>query len=366
MKKDTTPTETMLRERIKELSCLYNISLLIASHTDNISDTFSKMALVIKDAWLYSDQAIVSIKTNGIEAVTSPLVGSTEKIEEEVKLHNNALLRISVHYPSSDFSVTDFLEEEKRLLKKLTLEIASFLNIEFSKEQGAVLQRGLERNDRLSILGEMTAGIAHELNTPLANILGYTELLQSKLTDEQQRKDVSKIIKSVIYAREVVKKLMFFTSEMPQDKVVQPIKPIIDEALQLLQPNLKKAAIQAKFTISNETISLKIDKIQFMQLLFNLIINALYVSPTRSTIYIDVNETEKAIILKVSDEGTGVPDTLKEKVFEPFFTTKPSGQGSGLGLSVVHGIVKSHQGHIAIRDNKPKGAVFSIELPKTF
>src|SRR5690606_24660220 len=101
------------------------------------------------------------------------------------------------------------------------------------------------------------------------------------------------------------------------------------------------------------------------QLLFNLIINALYVSPARSTIYIDVNETEKAVILEVSDKGTGVPDTLKEKVFDPFFTTKPSGQGSGLGLSVVHGIVKSHQGHITIRDNKPKGAVFSIQLPKT-
>jgi signal transduction histidine kinase len=93
------------------------------------------------------------------------------------------------------------------------------------------------------------------------------------------------------------------------------------------------------------------------------LINAIYISPENSKISVEVSSTSSYFILEIKDEGPGIPADLKSKVFEPFFTTKPIGEGSGLGLSVVHGIIKSHHGEICTFDNNPKGTIFQIKLP---
>ena len=92
-------------------------------------------------------------------------------------------------------------------------------------------------------------------------------------------------------------------------------------------------------------------------------INAIYVSPENSKIILNIKNTSTFFTLTVQDQGTGIPDNIKSKIFEPFFTTKPVGEGSGLGLSVVHGIIKSHRGEISTYDNSPTGTVFQIQLP---
>ena len=91
--------------------------------------------------------------------------------------------------------------------------------------------------------------------------------------------------------------------------------------------------------------------------------NAIYVSPPKSEIRVNVFSTESHFVIEIKDNGKGIEDEIKGKIFEPFFTTKPIGEGTGLGLSVVHGIIKSHQGTIEAFDNKPKGTTFSIKLP---
>jgi signal transduction histidine kinase len=150
---------------------------------------------------------------------------------------------------------------------------------------------------------------------------------------------------------------------MPQHKEFIQIKPIVDQALKLLSQNFQKAEIHYNFKIDNPSLEAQIDSIQFTQVLFNLLINAIYVSPKMSTISVEASSTPTNFILEIKDEGSGIPTDLKSKIFEPFFSTKPVGEGSGLGLSVVHGIIKSHRGEIITFDNKPAGTVFQIRLP---
>tara|TARA_R110000850_G_scaffold277068_1_gene422098 strand:- start:8750 stop:9844 length:1095 start_codon:yes stop_codon:yes gene_type:complete len=356
--------EAKLRERVKELSCLYDVSSVLTSHQGDLKQTFQQVAAIVKNAWFYADDAIAEIVFDTEHITTENIRKQTVWLEEQVQLSNQKKITIRVHYAGERFRAESFLKEERSLLKQVAIDLADFLNSQFLKEQEERLKRGLERNDRIAILGEITAGIAHELNTPLANILGFAELLDEKTKDKAQQHDVQKIIKSAIYAREVVKKLMFFTCDMPQNREDIAIKPLIEEALSLLGPNLKKAGIEVIFNIDNEQLSLRLDRVQFMQLIFNLMSNAIYVSPEGSTILIQVFENNQAVHLEVADEGVGIPAELHSKVFEPFFSTKPPGQGSGLGLSVVHGIVKSHQGTIEIKENHPKGTIFSIQFPK--
>ena len=156
---------------------------------------------------------------------------------------------------------------------------------------------------------------------------------------------------------------MFFACEMPQQMESKLFPPIISEALKLLGPSFKKAEIDYVLTGEDEDIKFQFDSIQLTQVLFNILINAIYVSPAHSTIQIKMYKNGENAYLEISDEGPGIPDENKSKIFEPFFSTKPLGEGSGLGLSVVHGIIKGHRGEIKCFDNKPKGTVFQIILP---
>ncbi|WP_339608996.1 ATP-binding protein [uncultured Planktosalinus sp.] len=353
-------TEDKLKERIKELSCLYSISSILSAHTGTLEDTLSKILPVIKEAWLYPEKALVEINCKNTLLLSQKLPKQTVflvcPLETEIESHQY----IKVHYPADSFSETHFLEEEKLLLQKIASEITTFLNIQQAKEKERLLNQRVERTDRLAILGEITAGIAHELNTPLANILGYAELLE---TQTSRKEDINKIIKSALYAREVVKKLMFFTCEMPQNRTITKVKPLVEEALTFLGPTLKKAGIHCVLKFENEQLALKLDRVQFIQVLFNLMINAIYASPEGSVINVIAFTEDQRFALEIADQGQGIPESIRTKIFEPFFTTKPPGQGSGLGLSVVHGIVKSHQGEITILPNSPNGTIIRISFP---
>lgn len=286
-------------------------------------------------------------------------------LESNVEVFNRKVGEIHVAYPSAKHKFSDFLQEEKKLLKNVCLEVGNLLERKQIKDNEIIIKRKMERADRLGILGEITAGIAHELNTPLANILGFSELLKTRIAeDSQAKKDLDKIINSAIFSREVVKKLMFFACEMPQQMTLVNINPIIANAINLMEPSLNKKKIVHEVHFTGDPIFLRVDTIQLTQVIFNLVLNAIYFSPVRGRIQIDVQGTEEKVEIGISDQGPGIDPKISEKIFEPFFSTKPVGEGSGLGLSVVHGIVKSHKGVIHYRTNVPKGAIFTIVFPK--
>lgn len=358
--------EKNLKERIKELTCLYEVSSIIVNNYDKELDkTLYSIALSLRKSVQYNKDATVEISSPPFHLISSPLPVGTVFIERPIHVFNEPKGFIKIHYPTAKFTKRNFLSEEKKLLKNVAINIGDLLERVAIRENEAIVKRKMEHADRLAILGEITAGIAHELNTPLANILGFAELLKSKEGENtQNRQDIDKIINSAIFSREVVKKLMFFACEMPQNLGQTDIIPLINEAMNLLDPTFKKHGLNYKVTHPKESVLLKADTIQLTQVIFNLVLNAIYFSPKKGLINILLEETKKKITLKISDEGPGIPAENVQKIFQPFFTTKSVGDGSGLGLSVVHGIIKSHRGTIEYQPNIPTGATFIITFPK--
>lgn len=357
------PTEEKLKERVKELTCLYNISKTISRSGTVEKKVLKKIISHTKKAWKYSDDAIVEIQVPGYTLSTS--IPEQESIFQisTISISNLESGFIKVYYPQDKYTVNDFLRDEQKLLDNIAFEIGNYLEKYQNLEKKQHLMRTVERIDRLSVLGEMTAGIAHELNTPLGNILGYAELIKTTNKDPEIDSDIATVINSVIYSREIVKKLMFFSSEMPQQLQLEEIKPIVTFALSFLKQNFQQKSIKSNVLFKNDTIIAKIDSVQITQVLFNLIVNAIYASPKKSTIEIIVESDTQSLSITIKDQGTGIPDNIKQKIFEPFFTTKPTNDGCGLGLSVVHGIVKNHNGEIHVQDNKPAGSIFLIQIP---
>ncbi|MDN3593505.1 sensor histidine kinase [Zunongwangia endophytica] len=362
MNKEFT-VEDRLKERVKELTCLYSISSVLRKHSNDIQKTLEEVCEITKNAWRYPKATIVQLKYTTFQIETALIPNHHIFQESKLSDHKANSGKIRVYYNAEYYDQKDFLEEEQQLLNQIAIEISDFFERESIKEREELVRRKAEHNDRLAILGEITAGIAHELNTPLGNILGFAELIQEHNQDEQTINDLEKIIKASIYSREIVKKLMFFACEMPHQKQPQQVKPIIEQALSLLGPNLKKAGITCNFEIEKDNIVIPLDIVQFTQIIFNLVINAIYVSPPKSIILISVTHTKNNILMEIKDQGPGIPKALRKKVFHPFYSTKPLGEGSGLGLSVVHGIVKAHQGEIKILENIPTGSNFQILLP---
>jgi signal transduction histidine kinase len=176
--------------------------------------------------------------------------------------------------------------------------------------------------------------------------------------------DLDKIIQNTIFSREVVKKLMFFSCEMPQEMKELNLVPILKSAINLLDASFRKNNVKYLVKIDKEIIKLRADSVQLTQIVFNLCMNAIYFTPKNGLVTISVCENKHSIVLEISDEGQGLNEEALEKVFQPFFTTKPIGDGSGLGLSVVHGIVTSHKGAITVKNNATRGACFTVTLPK--
>jgi len=359
--------EDKLKERIKELTCLYRVSSLIKdSGFNDLKELLKEIALSLKEAVRFPEEAFVEIKVENFVFVEGKKREDAIFIISAIKSFGKIKGSVTIGYSKQKFSENSFLEEEKLLLHQIASEIGDFLERKEINEKEAIAKRQIERVGRLTILGEITAGIAHELNTPLANILGFSELLKEQYKgDKVGREDLSKIINSAIYSREVVKKLMFFSCEMPQQMMSVDINIIINEAISLLKPSFSKKYIRCNITFSSDKIYLKVDKIQLTQVIFNLVINAIYFSEERGKIDIDVIEKTKNVQIRISDEGSGIEPVNSENIFNPFFTTKPTGDGSGLGLSVVHGIIKSHKGTIIHQPNSPKGTIFVVSFPKS-
>ncbi|WP_299780946.1 HAMP domain-containing sensor histidine kinase [uncultured Formosa sp.] len=358
-------TEHALQERIKELTCLYEVSSIIANaNYEQIDDIFYAISFSLKKAFQYPEHTEICIQYDTICVETGQTNSNSPKITGLIKLFNIKNGCIIARYSSETLIENSFLDEEQQLLNNVALKLGNLLERFQIIKNEASLKRQMERNDRLNILGEITAGIAHELNTPLANILGFAELLQPKITNAEESKDLNKIINSAMYAREVVKKLMFFACEMPQEMVTVNIVPVIKDALGLLEPSFRKNQVKYIVKIDSQEINIKVDTIQLTQIIFNLIINAIYYSKPSDLVTIEVIETKQNMCLKITDQGEGVSNENLDKIFQPFFTTKPVGCGTGLGLSVVHGIVASHKGTIFVENNTPKGASFIVNLPK--
>ena len=238
----------------------------------------------------------------------------------------------------------------------------------------------LVRVQKLEALGTLAGGIAHDFNNVLAGIIGFTEMvLEDMAPDTPEHRRLELALKGANRGRDLVRQILTFSRKSEQDKKPLALNQVVEEGLKLLRPTLPTTIeIVAKSLTNDDQIFA--DPVQMHQILMNLCTNAAHAMRERGgTLDIRVFKTSlqegnpmplpnmkagEYIVLKVSDTGSGMtPETLNQ-VFDPFFTTKQPGEGTGLGLSVVHGIVKSHDGYIAVESEPEKGTTFHVYLPR--
>lgn len=354
----------ILQERIKELSCLYDISSIANQSEKPFSEVIQETAERVVLAWRFPEDAVCVIKLDDQQWFSRALTEKTVVQKELIYIDSLIIGSIAIHYSAATRKATDFLKEEKELLKKLSFEISHIYERKIKKERDLVFQRIAQRQDRIAILEEITAGLAHELNTPLGNILGFAQLIMEGTSDKQTISDAEKIMNSALHTREIVKKLMYFSSELPQTLKETDINKLILETTHLLRPNLQAKDLSIEFQLPEKVILADVDSVQITQVLFNLILNAIYASHEKSFILIKLIDKGERFIIQVHDYGIGIDPTIQERIFDPFFSTKPIGQGTGLGLSVCHGIIKSYNGFILVASAKDEGTTFNIDLPK--
>lgn len=230
------------------------------------------------------------------------------------------------------------------------------------------LKDQLYHSDKLASIGLLVSGVAHEINNPLTGAIAYTELLRMKVKDEEILHDLKKILDSAERCKRIVDNLLTFSRQRTPSKSLESINDIIDRAIDLRSYWLRSRNIEVKREY--DTVStVFVDSQQIQQVILNILLNAEQAISDAgqkhgcisfSTSY---DRRAKKVVISISDNGPGIHPSILPKIFDPFFTTKPVGVGTGLGLSVSHGIITEHGGVIRAENLPAGGTVFIIELP---
>lgn len=357
--------DDLLLERVKELSCLYDLSKIAQNPDLTFTEILQASVERIPLAWKYADCAVCELKIHELSFQSHDFTEKKCSQQHVILLNNKTIGSITVHYTDTNRCTEDFLEEEELLLEKIAVEMGLVIERHETRKREINYIQNMQRQDRLNILSEITAGIAHELNTPLGTIFGFSQLIISSESNKQTIADAQKIFDAAKHASEIVKKLMLFSCDLPQNYELTSLNSLIENAIRLLHPNLLNAKVHIRFQHDELEHTIKLDPIQISQVIFNLIINAIQASSPNDTIEVSLNTLEQHAILKITDHGKGIEASIIDKIFEPFFSTKKSTNGTGLGLSVVHGIIRAHGGSISVESEPNKQTTFTVSLPIT-
>ncbi|HYL76853.1 MAG TPA: ATP-binding protein [Bryobacteraceae bacterium] len=226
------------------------------------------------------------------------------------------------------------------------------------------LERRLVQADKLSSIGLLAAGVAHEVNTPLAVISTYAQMLAKQISgDEQKSKLLDKIAKQTFRASEIVNSLLSFSRTSPTEFVEVDVNKVIRETLTLIEHQLQKSAIEVKLNLDTVLPGVKGNSGKLQQVFLNLFLNARDAMESGGTLAVRTWSEEGFARIQVIDSGQGIPPEHLPRIYDPFFTTKASRKGTGLGLSVTYGIIREHGGTIEVESRPGAGARFHVELP---
>jgi signal transduction histidine kinase len=355
-----------LQERVKELTCLFSIAKVVELPNISLQSILKEIVKLLPPAWLYPEIASARISLDGDSYTTPDFQISNIKQSADIVVSGIKRGFVELIYSEErpELDEGPFLKEERNLIDTLAREIALIVERKQTEEDKEKLQEQLRHADRLATIGQLSAGVAHELNEPIGSILGFAQLVQKDPeVSDQAKNDVEKIMKASLHAREVIKKLMLFSRQMPPQKIRVNLNQIIQDGLYFLESRCAKEGIVVVRHLSPKLPDVTADPSQMTQVLVNTVVNAIQAMPTGGRLTITTLVSEKHVMLEVGDTGAGMDKNVKRQIFQPFFTTKDVGMGTGLGLSVVYGIITNHGGSIDVDSKVGQGTKIKIKLP---
>lgn len=240
-------------------------------------------------------------------------------------------------------------------------------DLALSNEKLSSMKEALKQSEKLAHMGQLSAGIAHELNNPLGVVIMYSNiLLEESLPDDPEREDLKLIVEQAGRCKKIVGGLLNFARKNQVNHQFVSIKELVNHSLEsLIIPNSVQINIA---DLATDPVAM-LDSEQMMQVVTNLIKNAFEAMPDGGIIDIKLEDTLSDVIIIISDNGVGIREEDRAKIFEPFFTTKGIGKGTGLGLATAYGVVKMHKGQITLESNNDPGkgltgTRFKIALPR--
>jgi two-component system NtrC family sensor kinase len=229
------------------------------------------------------------------------------------------------------------------------------------------LQSRVAQSERLSSLGRMLSGVAHELNNPLATVIGFAEIARAAPDHPGLEKRLRLIHEEADRCRRIVGNLLRFARRQEPERKAVVLNELVEATLGLLAYPLRVDGIRVETDLDRSVPAIHADPHELQQVLVNLVTNAHQaIRSAGSPGVISVRTARKgdaAVLVEVRDDGPGIPAGVRDRIFDPFFTTKPSGEGTGLGLSLIYGTVRSHGGSIEVESAPGRGATFTVTLP---
>jgi two-component system NtrC family sensor kinase len=338
----------------------------------------------------YSENIIESL-TVGVSVIDEDgvVIGWNRVLEDQLSIRKEAALgnRLRDVLGPTTFSALfpPETQQDFRLLSEITLETAAGGKKIFDiartplldnalRAYGTIivfeditdkihLQQQLLTSEKLASIGLLSAGVAHEINTPLTGISSYIQMLQKKLTDTHYAQILEKVETQTDRVARIIKNLLTF-ARSPSDASFQRVdlKQNIEEILSLIDYKLKNMNIRLELDL-RPVPPLYAQGERLQQVFINIILNALDAMPQGGVLGIGLSAEGRAAVVRITDTGTGIKPEHISHIFDPFFTTKGVGKGTGLGLSISYAIIKEHEGHIQVRSDVGRGSTFTITLP---
>jgi two-component system NtrC family sensor kinase len=226
----------------------------------------------------------------------------------------------------------------------------------------------MAQSHKLRAVGRLTAGVAHELNNPINNIMLTTAMLQEDyetLSDEERLDMVKDLVEQAERSRRIVRNLLDFARESEMEMGRLEVRDIVNESIALMANQLKLSRIKVELEITDNLPPVNGDRQYLSQIFVNLILNAVDAMPAGGTLTVTAEpESDGSFLaIRVGDTGPGIPEHIRQSIFDPFFTTKPTGKGTGLGLPVSLGIARRHGGDIRVEASSGGGTTFTVVLP---
>jgi len=280
-----------------------------------------------------------------------------EKVEtssrDELGELGRSFNRMTENLRASRFALESYSADLEEKVRQRTAEL--------ERAQGQLIQA-----EKMSAMGELVSGVAHELNNPLAGILGYSQLLLGAPVEEKARRGLDRINREAERCRRIVQNLQVFARKHKPQKNYIGINGILESTLELRAYQMQVDNIQVSTRLQPDLPMTMADFHQLQQVFMNLLVNAHHAVKEANRpgrIEIRTEARDGKLLVHVQDNGCGIAPENLNKIFDPFFTTKEVGQGTGLGLSICYGIVHEHRGRIGAQSQEGSGTTFTVELP---